>query len=255
MQQDYSGQNLRGRSFKGQNLTDANFSYADIRSTDFTDTNLIGANFKNVKAGLGKRWETILILISWLLAGISGFLSAFASILASLIFSVDLREQIMGWFTLIVIIVFFVAIIYKGINVAIAIAAGSITFAGAIAMSIVGPIFFSFTSKLVVGTAGINLGPPSYAGIFAIPGAIVGAFAFTCVETFVGAEVIAIFFVLAGGFLAAAVFANVETVASIIFCLPSIYIADKALKGDKKYDIIRNTAIVFTAFGGRAISF
>ena len=31
MSQDYSGQNLRGCSFRGQNLEGADFSYADIR--------------------------------------------------------------------------------------------------------------------------------------------------------------------------------------------------------------------------------
>lgn len=56
MPQDFSHQNLRGRSFKGQNLAGANFSGADIRSTDFTSANLIGANFSHAKAGLEKRW-------------------------------------------------------------------------------------------------------------------------------------------------------------------------------------------------------
>ncbi|MCH4904217.1 hypothetical protein GSN00_07410 [Cylindrospermopsis raciborskii CHAB3438] len=35
--QDFSNQNLRGRSFKGQNLEGANFSHADIRGANFTD--------------------------------------------------------------------------------------------------------------------------------------------------------------------------------------------------------------------------
>jgi uncharacterized protein YjbI with pentapeptide repeats len=39
---DFSGQNLRGRSFKRQNLEGANFSYADIRSTNFTGATLTG---------------------------------------------------------------------------------------------------------------------------------------------------------------------------------------------------------------------
>ena len=74
MPPDYSGQNLRGRSFKGQNLEGADFSYADIRSTNFTDANLRGANFTGAKAGLQKRWALLLVVFSWLLSGISGFL-------------------------------------------------------------------------------------------------------------------------------------------------------------------------------------
>lgn len=37
---DFSGQNLRGRNFKGRkDLADANFSYADIRGANFTNAN------------------------------------------------------------------------------------------------------------------------------------------------------------------------------------------------------------------------
>ncbi|MFN7503159.1 MAG: pentapeptide repeat-containing protein, partial [Dolichospermum sp.] len=52
MSPDYSGQYLRGRSFKGQNLTGANFSQADIKGADFTNAILKGANFSGAKAGL-----------------------------------------------------------------------------------------------------------------------------------------------------------------------------------------------------------
>ena len=61
VRQDFSGQNLRGRSFKGQDLTGANFSDTDIRSTDFTNATLIGANFSRAKTGLQRRWATALI--------------------------------------------------------------------------------------------------------------------------------------------------------------------------------------------------
>jgi uncharacterized protein YjbI with pentapeptide repeats len=44
MPPDYSGQNLRGRSFRNQNLTGANFSSADIQGADFSGTNLSMAN-------------------------------------------------------------------------------------------------------------------------------------------------------------------------------------------------------------------
>ena len=55
-QENYSSQNLKGRSFKGQDLTGADFSQADIRSADFSGAVLKGANFTAARAGLGPVW-------------------------------------------------------------------------------------------------------------------------------------------------------------------------------------------------------
>lgn len=52
MTQNFTGQDLRGKSFKGQDLTGANFSNADIRGTDFSNAILTDANFSGVKAGM-----------------------------------------------------------------------------------------------------------------------------------------------------------------------------------------------------------
>ena len=85
--------NLRGQSFKGQDLAGADFSEADIRSTNFTGANLRGANFTGAKCGLQKRWAIVLVLISWLLAGISGVLSLLAGVFVAFIFVPDLNNQ------------------------------------------------------------------------------------------------------------------------------------------------------------------
>ncbi len=108
MPQDFSGQNLRGRSFKDQNLTGANFSNADIRSTNFTGANLTSANFTGAKAGLQKRWAILLVVVSWVLASLLGFLSAFAGyLIAFLILNTkkdyQLASQIAGWTTTITV--------------------------------------------------------------------------------------------------------------------------------------------------------
>lgn len=42
---DYSGQNLSGRSFRGQQLSGADFSHANLRNTDFSNSVLVGADF------------------------------------------------------------------------------------------------------------------------------------------------------------------------------------------------------------------
>lgn len=52
MSQDFSHQNLQGRSFKGQDLTGASFSYADIRGANFSNAVLKGASFRYATAGL-----------------------------------------------------------------------------------------------------------------------------------------------------------------------------------------------------------
>lgn len=111
MPSDYSYQNFRGRSFKGQNLEGANFSGADIRSADFSNAILKSANFSHAKAGLQRRWAIFLVVVSWVLMGLSGFFSTLAGALtASLVFYPDKNDQIAyhiaGW-TLIVLLVIY----------------------------------------------------------------------------------------------------------------------------------------------------
>jgi hypothetical protein len=77
MAEDFSGQNLRGRSFKGQDLTGANFSYADIRGADFTNAILRNANFSYAKAGLKRFWAISLLIVSFILSAILGFSLSF----------------------------------------------------------------------------------------------------------------------------------------------------------------------------------
>ena len=48
---DFSGKNLRNRSFRRRDLSGANFTNADIRGCDFRQAYLVGANFAGVRAG------------------------------------------------------------------------------------------------------------------------------------------------------------------------------------------------------------
>ena len=115
--QDYSGQNLRGRSFKGQNLEGVDFSYADIRSANFTGANLRGANFTGAKAGLQRRWVVFLVIISWLLSGLSGFLFWInGSLILSMLHYSRTDAQFMGWTALITTIIIFAVILREGIG-------------------------------------------------------------------------------------------------------------------------------------------
>ncbi|MFL9458022.1 pentapeptide repeat-containing protein [Tolypothrix campylonemoides VB511288_2] len=148
---DYSGQNLRGRNFKGLDLVGANFSYADIRSADFTGAILRGANFSHAKAGLQKRWAAFLVLVSWLISGLAGFLSAFVGSLISYIFeSSSLENRVSGWAALIAVIVVFIVIIRQGVNSVIA---GAVAFAFAFAGAVAFAFAFAFAGAVAFAFA------------------------------------------------------------------------------------------------------
>ncbi|RCJ16162.1 hypothetical protein A6S26_33865 [Nostoc sp. ATCC 43529] len=82
MPQNFSGQNLRGRSFKEQDLEGANFSNADIRGANFSDAKLKNANFSEVKAGLQLRWAIGLVISSLMLSTLLAFFASLAGVLA-----------------------------------------------------------------------------------------------------------------------------------------------------------------------------
>lgn len=237
MPQDYSGQNLRGRSFKGQNLAGVDFSYADIKGANFTGAKLEGVNFKGAKAGLQRRWATILVLVSWLLAGISGFFSAYAGFLVGLIFNDNrLENQIVGWVALIILIAFFAAIIRQGINAALA---GALALALALALAGALALTGAFAGA---GAVAVALAV-AFAGAVAVALAGAGALAFAVALAGAGAFAFALAFALAGAFAGAGS-------GAVIFFLLNIYIARQALKGNEKYTIIRTTTVAFAAIGG-----
>lgn len=94
MPQDFSGKNLRGRSFKSQNLRDANFSHSDIRGANFTNAQLRGASFSYAKAGLQHRLLTVIGSVSLLLFTLSGFASAVAGGVIGYLLSPVLIRQV-----------------------------------------------------------------------------------------------------------------------------------------------------------------
>ncbi|NEQ52015.1 MAG: pentapeptide repeat-containing protein [Leptolyngbya sp. SIO3F4] len=175
---DFKGVSLRGQNFKGKDLSGADFSGADIRSANFTNANLTGANFSGAKAGLQKRWAVGLAVVSLLLAVLSGSLLAYVGVFVSLIFdSDDPKNQIMGWVTLAVVVVFLLVLRRKGIGsetLAIAVAgAGAIAFAGSVAA-------IALTGGLTIAGAGYKSGA----------GALVLALAATLVSTYIGWRVL-----------------------------------------------------------------
>ncbi|MBL1203127.1 MAG: pentapeptide repeat-containing protein [Nostoc sp. GBBB01] len=253
MTQDFSGQNLRGRSFKGQDLAGANFSYADIRSADFTGANLRNANFSHATAGLQRRWAVFLICVSWLLSGVSGLLSAFTGVLIANIFnSSSLENQIGGWTALIVVIVVFIVILYQGLNSVVAFAV-AVAVASAVAVAVASVVAVAGTGAFtgVIVGAFVGAAAVAFAGAFAFAVAVavaiigVGTGAFFGVGVIAGASVGV--GVIAKAFVGASVIAGAYTIAGALF---SAFIAWRAMKGDEKYSLIRNISVAFAAFGG-----
>ncbi|MBD2682195.1 pentapeptide repeat-containing protein [Nostoc paludosum FACHB-159] len=242
MPQDFSGQNLRGRSFKGQNLEGANFSSADIRSADFTGANLRNANFSHAQAGLQKRWAIGLVLVSFLLSGLSGFLWANNGYLVLLIFDTSsLGNQIAGCIALIILIALFVVIIRQGVTVGLGAFAFSFVFAGAVALpgSVVG--------ALAVGGSVAG----AVAGVFTFAFAFAGAFIVAGAFAFGGAVAVAFTAGFAGAFTRAEAYAGASVFPGMLL---SIYISWQAMKADEKYSLIRNIGIDFAATGGTNFS-
>lgn len=214
MPQDFSGQNLRGRSFKGQDLSGANFSYADIRSGDFTNANLRSANFKGAKAGLQRRWAIVLTVVSWVLSGLSGVFSIFTGVLVGYVFDTTNRETfVAGVVYLITLAVFFILTFRKGLAVGLG------AFAFAFAVAVAGAFAFAFAGSVAVAVA--------------VAFAFAGAVAFAFAVAFAGAGSVAV----AGAF-------------AVVSTLLYAYIGWRSLAGDEKHALIRPLIIAFAATGG-----
>ena len=251
---DFSGESLRGENFKGKDLSGADFSGADIRSANFTNANLTRTNFNQAKAGLQKRWVIALVGISFLLSGLSGFLSAFAGYFVALIFdSSSLDKQVAGWVSLAVIVVFLLLLLRKGVvagSVALALAlagSGAVAVAEAVAGAVAGagPVVVALTLAVAVALA--------LAGSVAVAVAVARALALALAEA--GSVAVA---VAGSGALVVAValagsVAEAEAVAvavAVAMTLISAYIGWRALKGDQRDAWIRSVAIAFAVLGG-----
>ena len=243
---------LQGRSFKGKNLDGANFSNADIRGADFTNASLIGANFKYAKAGLQRRWVIGLIIGSWFLAAIAGFISGYSSG-----FAIDiLRQQSFYFFSsavsLIIWGLFLLVAFYKGLGAAL----GSLAVTVATAMAILAAPAHgaTFVNSIVLPIAvAINV-----AGI--VDGAIALAITRQIVKKHLNYHLLTqlmialvgtlfgVTFGLTGDSFQDLILAITIAIATAIFLISaSTYIGWQAISENDKYSIIKSVAISVSA--------
>ena len=204
---------------------------------NFTGAILRDTKFCHAKAGLQRRWTIFLVMLSWLLGGISGFFSSFAGAMVSILILIGdhFLYKIAGWASLIVLFVYLRVIISFGIQASVA------TVAGGFAVAIGGILAFAIAS-FVGGEFAIAI-----AGVFAIAATltIAATFAVAVAVAFAIARGLAVIGVFLFG-LAFPIFGPFTIVASVskgyavafaggftvVFFLVGIYIAFAALKGE-----------------------
>jgi uncharacterized protein YjbI with pentapeptide repeats len=246
-ERDFRCLNLRGQSFKGKNLSGADFSQADIRGANFTNAKLTGANFRGAKAGLQRRWVIVLVIVSLLLAVVSGLISALAGAWISVFFSPDFTNQY--GFTpaaiiLFVYIIFFLFTIRRGFAagavIGTAVIAAIVAVVVAVVPAVVGTAALALAAVVAVAVAGVGAG----AAIAVMAEAVLAA------GVVPAAVVVAVAAVMTG-----AVAAPVALVVPATVTVLSIYLARRALAGDEKYAFIRIFAIAFGVIGGTSFRY
>jgi uncharacterized protein YjbI with pentapeptide repeats len=92
MSENFYKKNVKGRSFKGKDLSEVDFSDSDIRGANFNNAILVGANFSNTKAGLTLSWSIGLGIIIFLLAALTGLVLGWGGAFPDLILRILAKQ-------------------------------------------------------------------------------------------------------------------------------------------------------------------
>jgi MFS family permease len=227
MAENFSGQNLRGRSFEGAQLDSADFTQSDVRGADFSRASLVGANFTDARMGV--RTITGLVTLAGaivvsVLAGV--VVGNFAEVTREQASSSDWRDVFASVLMVLLIVSFIAILLLNGVSQAFrafAVAIGLVVFIDFVVVYILaGEIRFRNAVPMI---AMLLLFVPAVAA--GILGRMVGG-AF-------GAWAIA-FVALVGGIAAGRAHGGLSAIAvSVILVL----ISKRALNGDARDDPMR----------------
>lgn len=167
-ERNFVGLNLAGQSFKGECLAGAQFIKVNIRGTDFSNADLSNTKFMEAEGGLQRYWVIFLLFVIGLLSGLAGFCCGSAFYWVGKIISPSLKINtsviqelglnfnqnyssiITGLLGLLLLVVFFVVALWRGIATSFSVVAIIL----AVAVAIVVPFFFALTSSRYTFTFG-----------------------------------------------------------------------------------------------------
>ena len=257
---DHQGKNLRGRSFRHQDLSGVDFRNADIRGADFTRANLKGANFNNVTAGVPRGWVVVLEIGSLLISAIIGGIFGFAAIFPGLLLSMEPlpgRELfiIIGF---VILVVFLTVLIHKGVGIRLGtVGIGVVLLTAILAMGINGE------GEVYENMLGVTvLQPLSIA--FAIAGILAGSITFGITISLknnlwlIGTGISFILGALLGGYVGGndirqdrILIATVIAILEVsVLLATSFYIGFQSLARDGKYNLINKIVIYLCSVKG-----
>ena len=229
---DHHGEDLRGQAFSGMTLDGADFSNADVRAADFSNASLVDADFSNARIGVRPRTGTLLLGAALVISIAAGLVTGyFLTAIRERVTSSDWQDLLGGWLLLAIVIAFLVTLVRNGVVSALKIFL--IVVLAAIAIDLIVLLVFGEVradrvqrALPVIGLV-LLFGPAVVAGIL---GRIVGG-------TF-GVWAIALVAVL-GGLAAGRVNGGM---AAIVVSVLLVFVARRALKADKRDDVVRRLA-------------
>lgn len=119
MKADYSRKNLQKVSFINQDLSGASFANSDLRGADFSNSNLSNADFSNSKTGITPSNALFLFVIAIIVSMFSGYLAMVTGQTVQSMYEMDANGRRAGILTVVIMILFIVYSIWKGVGNAI----------------------------------------------------------------------------------------------------------------------------------------
>ena len=219
---NYHGQNLRRRSFIGDELDGADFTDADLRGADFSSASLVDANFTDASMGVTPFVASVILIFALVVSLIAGIaVGHVAEVTRTELSSSDWRDVFAGILMTTIFLLFIGLLVFKGASTALR----------AYIIAIVAILILDFAVVFIfAGEVRFrNAIPLVVVLVLAIPAVIAGILGRLVGGTF-GAWAIGIVAVV-GGLAAGRAGGGV---AAIIVSVLLVLLSKRALKGDTR---------------------